>query len=104
MRTVAETPGCHNARISTQTIRNRLGRFTLRVGCPYRGPILNRQRCAPRLHWVTSQQSGTGFYFLPMSPGFVSPIVMDGSRCGIAEVSVMATSTLLNRTNGTAGV
>ena len=35
-RTVAETPGRHNARIPTQTIHNHLRRFTLRARRPYR--------------------------------------------------------------------
>ena len=39
-RTVTETPRRHNVRISTQTMRNHIRRFTLRVRRPYRGPIL----------------------------------------------------------------
>ena len=55
-RTVAETPGCHNSRISTETMRNHLRRFALRVRRPYRGPVLNSQLRAARLHWVTVQR------------------------------------------------
>ena len=55
-RTVAETPRRHHAQITTQTMRNNLRRFTLRVRRPYRGPILNRQRRAARLHLVMVQR------------------------------------------------
>ena len=57
-RTVAETPGRHDARISTQTMRNHPRWFTFTLGekRPYRGPILNRQWCAARFHWVTVQR------------------------------------------------
>ena len=49
-------PGRHNARISTQTMRNHLGRLTLRARRPCRGHIMNRQRHAARLHWFTVQR------------------------------------------------
>ena len=45
----------HN-RISTQTMRNHLRRFTLCARQQCQGPILNRQRCATRLHWVMVQR------------------------------------------------
>ena len=61
-RIVTGTPGRHNARISTQTMRNHFRRFTLHAQRPYRGPILNRQRhlvlhnmCAARLQRATIQ-------------------------------------------------
>ena len=53
---VAETAGRHNAQLFTQTVRNHLRRFTLRARRPHRGPILNRQRRAARLNWVTVQR------------------------------------------------
>ena len=52
-RPVAETPGGHNARTSTQTLRKHLNRFALRARRPYRCTILNRQRCAAGLHLVS---------------------------------------------------
>ena len=53
--TARETRGRHNARISGQTVRNRLRRFGLQARRPYRGPILNQQRRATRLQWVTQR-------------------------------------------------
>ena len=72
-RTAVETPGCHNVRISTETIRYCLRRFTLRRPC--RSPILNRQQCAARLNWVMDCCSWCARN--------------DGPGCDIAEASVM---------------
>ena len=47
--------GRHNARISDQTVRNRLRGFGLRARRPYRGPILNQARRNTRLQWVTQR-------------------------------------------------
>ena len=66
-RTLAETPGRHIARISTQTMHNYLRRLSLRVRWPYWSPILNRHQCAARRHQVMVQRlsflslSHTGF-------------------------------------------
>ena len=104
-RTIAETPW----RISTQTMRYRLRRFTLCARRQYRSPILNRQRRASMIHCVTESLGWRASnleqdFLLPMRRDFVSPMVMDGSGCGIAEDSVMPTTVLLNRTDGPAGV
>ena len=53
--TARETMGRHNARISDQTVRNRLRGFGLRARRPYRGPILNQARRNTRLQWVTQR-------------------------------------------------
>ena len=45
-------PGSHNAWISIQTMRNLLRRLTLCAPRPYRGPVLNSQRRAARVHWL----------------------------------------------------
>ena len=82
-RTSAETPGHHSAWISTQTMRSRLRRFTLRARRLYRCSILHGQRHAARFYRVAD--------FLPMGPGFVSPMVLHGSGCDIEEGSVMPT-------------
>ena len=64
-RTVVETPGHYNARISTQAIRDNLSRFTLHAQRSYRVLVLNRQRRAARLHQVTVQR--ISFLKLPHS-------------------------------------
>ena len=88
-------------------MRNHLKWFTPRDWRPCRGPILaaacSKAPLDDEQPWLMSQQLGT-FFSLPISPGFVSPTVMDGSGCGIAEASVMQMPALINRTNGTVGV
>ena len=54
-RNGCEKTGCHHARISTHIICNHLKRITRHAGRPNRGPILNRQWRAARLHWVRLQ-------------------------------------------------
>ena len=94
-RTVTERPARHNARMSTQNMRNRLRRFTRHARRPYRSPNLNSQRRAAILHWVKDSlcwhASNWEQDFSPMSSCFVSSMVMDGSRCEIARASVMPT-------------
>ena len=75
---------------------------------PISRPILNWQRRAARLYWVMDSLGWRASnleqaFFLPTSLDFVSPM-MDGSGYGIAWVSVILTSALLNMTNGTAAV
>ena len=47
--------GRDNARISDQTVRNRVRGFGLLARRPYRGPILNQDRRNTRLQWVTQR-------------------------------------------------
>ena len=53
--TARGTMGHHNARISDQTVRNRLRGFGLRARRPYHNPLLNRTRRYTRLQWVTQR-------------------------------------------------
>ena len=91
--TAAETPGRHNAWKSPYTMPNRLRRFTLRARRPYLGPILNRPRRVPKLHWVTDCLVGSASNWwldlLPMCPDLVSPAMMSGSGCRIRVLVVM---------------
>ena len=106
--TARETMGRHNARISDQTVRNRLRCFGLRARRPYRGPILNQARRNTRLQWVTQRLGWRarewGGSFSPMSPDFVSLTVMDGSAYGAGRVSDMLMLVSSSRTAGVAGV
>ena len=50
-------PGRHNARISTQTMRNNPRWLTGRARRPFQSPTLNKKGRSARLHWVTVHRS-----------------------------------------------
>ena len=50
--TTSVTPGTHNPRISTQTVRNRLAENNLRARRPYVGTVLTDRHRRDRLQWA----------------------------------------------------
>ena len=53
VETAQVTPGTHNNRISTDTVRNRLREFGLRPRRPYVGMPLTQRRRQVRMAWLT---------------------------------------------------
>lgn len=54
--TARTTPGRHNARISDQTVRNRLREHGLRSRRPYVGPKLTLRHRRNRMQWARTHQ------------------------------------------------
>ena len=94
----AETPGCHNARISPQTMRNRFRPFTT-------GALSWIGNCVLQLGWtaLTCQPLNWEQDFTD-DLRFCLSILIGGSGCGVSEANVMPTPAILNMADRAVGV